>query len=322
MAKEVLIYGGINNMSASSFIQDVDSVGDEDLVVRINTPGGNPEAGFGMIAKLQERTGKTTVKIDGSAYSMGLFLATYVDEVEALDTSEFLLHRAAYPSWYEKDYMSEAERENLVRINSSLEKALKNSIDVNAFEEMKGVKLKDVFSMDYRKDVFLSAKEAKKIGLVSKIVKITPSKRTELNKAAALIAASNNIEPKFIPEFKENKQVVKPKIEKMTIEKLKADHPELVSAIVAERNDVVGSWLTYIDVDAKAVSEGIKSGNPMSQTAMAEFSLKMAQANTAKAIEGNAQPPVDGQVKDTQPELTDAQKMEAELMATLNLKNN
>ena len=138
MAKEVLIYGGINSSSASDFIKEIDSAGDEDLTIRINTPGGNPEAGFGMIAKLQEREGKTNIKIDGSAYSMGLFMAAYADNVEALDTSEFLFHRAAYPQWYEQEYMTEAESENLVRINSSLEKAFRNSIDVKAFEEMKG----------------------------------------------------------------------------------------------------------------------------------------------------------------------------------------
>lgn len=319
MAKEVLIYGGINSSTAANFINEVEAVGDEDLTVRINTPGGNPEAGFGMIAKLQERKGKTTVKIDGSAYSMGLFMACYF-EAEALDTSEFLFHRAAYPDWYEKDYMSDAERDNLVRINGSFEKAFTNSIDVKAFEELKGVKVKDVFSMDSRLDVFLSAKEAKKIGLISKINKITPAKRTELNIAAAKLAASNNIEPTFIPEF-ENKEVTNIKIEKMTIEKLKAEHPEVYSAILAEERDRVGACLPFIEVDAKAVSEIIKSGASITETQRSEFAMQSAKMSALASIEANATPEVTAVVNEVVPdEKTELEILEAKALATLNIK--
>lgn len=317
MAKEVLIYGGINSSTAANFINEVEAVGDEDLTIRINTPGGNPEAGFGMIAKIQERAGKTIVKVDGSAYSMGLFMAVYADEVEALDTSEFLFHRAAYPEWYEKDYMSDAERENLVRINTSFETAFKNAINVDVFEEMKGVKVKDVFSMDNRLDVFMSAKEAKKIGLISKINKITPKKRTELNIAAAKLAASSNIEPTFIPELKAKQVVTNKKVEKMTIETLKAEHPELVSAILAERNDVIGSYLAFIDVDAKAVSEGIKSGKPMTETMRSEFAIKMASSATLNSIESDSTPEVVAVAPVLETESTELEKLEAKLMNSL-----
>ena len=176
--------------------------------------------------------------------------------------------------------------------------------------------------MDDRLDVFMSAKEAKKIGLVSKINKITPSKRSELNIAAAKIAASNNIDPTFIPE-KESKQVVtNKKVDKMTIEKLRAEHPEVYSAIVAEERDRVGAYLAFVEVDAKAVSEGIKSGDRMSQTMMAEMAIKMNATATLAAVEAAAAPAVEAAAIAVEDEKTEYQKTEARLMASLNLKTN
>jgi len=164
-----------------------------DITVRLNTGGGEPDYGFGMVAKFKEYTGKKTVKIDGKAYSMGAYIAMYADDVEALDVSNLMIHRAAYPTWFEEsEYFTDGLRQNLVDTNKSLEAALRGKIDVEEFEKLKDVKVKDIFSMDDRIDVFLTAKEAKKIGLVSKIIKITPSKAAEINshvKIAAEIAA-------------------------------------------------------------------------------------------------------------------------------------
>ena len=295
MPKELLIYGGINTASAADFINQVTEVGDEELVIRMNTPGGNPEAGFGMIAKIQERTAKTTLKIDGSAYSMGLFMAAYADNVEALDTSEFLFHRAAYPDWYEAEYMSEAESENLGRINKSLETAFRNSIDVSKFEQMKGTSVKNVFSMDSREDVFLSAKEAQLIGLVNKIVKITPQKRTELNSMAARISADTNTQIKEIPLSKVKEAVgvppVKTNTKNMTREELESKHPALFASVFAEGQTAgteieatrVKTWQVFADADPKAVSEGIKSGKALDPVSMAELTLKGATANMEAA---------------------------------------
>lgn len=63
---------------------------------------------------------------------------------------------------------------------------------------------------------------------------------------------------------------------------LQAKHPELFAEIVglgvAQERDRVGAWAVFADVDVKAVKEGITSGEPLSQTAMAEFSLKKLSA--------------------------------------------
>lgn len=107
----------------------------EDIVVRVNTPGGNPEYTFGMVAKFSEYTGKKKIQVDGKAYSGGLYFLCYGEENESLDVSEFLLHRAAYPFLLRKRprifYI--CSKRNLERINKSLRKAFEAKVDVALF---------------------------------------------------------------------------------------------------------------------------------------------------------------------------------------------
>lgn len=295
---ELLVYGDIYSFSASEFIKAFSQIEGENVVVRVNTNGGDPQMAFGMAARLKEFSGEKVVKIDGKAYSSGLFFALYADKVEALDVSEFLIHRAAYGDWFEGSEFFTAElKSNLERINKSLEAAFRNKVDVKAFEDMKGVKVKDIFSMDQRLDVFFTAQEAKSIGLVDKIVKITPQKKSKVNALMMSAAAKyTGIEDVQWKPAKETEASNKPHTEKvnsktnnkMTIEQLKAEHPELFAKVfgdgVKAERDRVGAWLKFNDTDAKAVVEGIESGENLSQTAMADFTVKMVSAQTLAKI--------------------------------------
>lgn len=327
MPKEILLYSGINEYSSTEFINSVNELEPTDeLVVRVNTKGGNPEYGWGMVAKFAEFKGKKSIKVDGQAHSMGLMFLAYADNIEVLDVAEGVLHRAAYPDWFESsDYFTEALKGNLERINSSLMTAFKNKVDVAKFEELKGVKLKQVFSMDDRIDVFLTAQDMKKIGLVDKINKITPKK------AASLVAIGNqdksivNLAAEYIPEATQDIKD-KPKNNKqMTIEDLKANHVEVYNKVfnlgseagIAERNDTVNAWLTFNDVDAKAVSEGIKSGDKLSQAKSMELMRKEFSKDALAKEEKGAALDV-APVEDDKPEADAKSAAEVELDALLN----
>lgn len=317
---EVLLYGPIYNESSRDFINNVNAVDDSaDLLVRVNTNGGDVLAGWGMVAKFNEYKGEKSVIIDGSAYSMGLFFAMYADNVEAYNFSTGLLHRAAYPDYYEENYMSEDQRERLVEMNKQLMAATKAAIDVEKFEELKGVTLKEVFSMDSRIDVMLTAKEMKQIGLISKVNKITPDKTAEINTMLVSAAAKytpeivgSNPKPTEKPEGQNSN--LKTNI-KMTISELQASNPELVSQIeanaVAAERDRAGAWLVNNDVDPVAVAAGIKSGENLSQTAMAEFGVKR-QSMTQLAAVANESTTVET------PEAPEAKSPAEELQARLN----
>lgn len=299
--REILLYSRIDSESSSEFIKEFAelSAEDEDVTVRVNCPGGSPEYAFGAAAKFKEHKGKKSIKVDGQASSSALFFICYAEKenVEALDTAEFLLHRAAYPQWFERDqeYMTEAVTTNLERINKSLKAAFENRVDVPMFEAMKNVKLKDVFSLDSRIDVTFSAAEAKKIGLIGKVVPITPSKKAEIQafveKAACReygIAAFKTEEVEAINQesnFKNNK---------MTLEELKVKHPEVYASAVAEgvakEADRVGSIMVFAHLDAEACKEAIKSGKHLTETQKSEFALKALSPDALKALEKSAAP--------------------------------
>lgn len=301
MPKEILLYKQIESNSASEFITAMDEASDSDICLRISSNGGNPDFGFGMIAKFREHKKGKLIKVDGKAHSMVAFFLCYSDDNEALEVAEFVIHRAAYPKWFEDqpELFTEDVRANVERINSFLRKALEAKIDVAKFEVLKNVKMKDIFSLDSRIDVSLTAAEAKKIGLINRIIKITPEKSAEIKSLMAEINAQHlgiEIATTNTPE------IIKP--ENMTIEKLKAEHPTLFAQVVAmgiaQEKDRVEACLVFIDIDPVGVKAAIETGNALTAKAMAEFGLKamskeslskIAAESTASVTTGEAETP-------------------------------
>ncbi len=323
---EFLIYGSINALTASEFITQMNDA-EGDISVRINSGGGEPDYGWGMVAKFKEYEGKKTVKVDGKAYSMGLYLTAYADNVEALDVSTFMIHRAAYPSWFEgSELFTEELKGNLANINKSLETAFRNKVNVEEFEKMKGVKIKDIFSMDDRKDVFLTAKEAKKIGLVSKVIKITPQKAAEINKNVKLAASADadlNVEA---PEVVKTDNNIKNQIQsKMNKSELKEKHPELYAEIfglgVEQEKERVSAWSKWREIDAELAMKGIESGEEIKPSDVQEFQVNGFKAAQKSGIENdspdNVTPDADGENTPPASELSETEKLEAKLNASL-----
>jgi len=332
MTNEVLIYGSINDVSAFDFITSVNEIKEaSDLIVRINTNGGSPEYGWGMVAKFREFEGNKSVKVDGKAHSAGMFFCVYAENVEALNVSQFLVHRAAYSEWFEDSSLfTEELRSNLNDINKDLQRAFEAKVDVDKFEEISGVTVKEIFSMDSRKDVFLTASQAKKIGLINRIVNITPKKQASLDSKMEQVAAKYSGGAPVKKEIKNEKNITNPKKQKkMDLNTLKAEHPALYAEVlaagkqagIAAEKDRIGAYLAFVDADPKAVVEGINSGKDLSATQMAEF----VKAQVSKGLVNDAQsentPPVEtspvGEPK-TESEIS-AEAAEAELDAELGI---
>lgn len=300
MAKEILLYGSINEYSANEFVTKLESCKDEDVSVRLNTDGGGPADMYCMAAKYSEHKKGKIIKVDGKAYSSGLFLICLTDDVECLDISQFWLHRAAYPSWIEKDpeYMSSAMWDNLDMINGKLRAAFEAKVDMEVYNSLGKPTLDEVFSNESRIDVIISAKEAKKIGLVNKIVQITPKKRIEINALAARVAAQYTSPEAQTPLDLDSKKVNNSIKKYMTAEDLKAENPGLYNQIFAEgvkagveqETDRVSACMTFVEIDPVGVKAAIESGKNLTQKQMAEFAMKQTSAATLAKIEGENAP--------------------------------
>ena len=326
MAKEVLLYSNIDGYSAQDFINAVgDATGE--LTVRVNTNGGIPEYSWGMVKKFQEYSEKKYIKVDGKAYSAGCFMLCYAetDNTECLDVSDFLIHRAAYSSWFESDpnYFTKEVKDSLQRVNDNLKNALLSKTTAENFLKVTGKSIDDVFSLDDRIDVYLDSKQAKKLGLIGKIVSITPQKQAEVN---ALMATALGKERQGTQVVIETESLTKNKEVKMTIEKLKAEHPDIYASVVAlgvaKEKDRATAWLTFNEIDAKAVADGVKSGLDITMTAMAEFSLKSLSAQAVVTLEAESATAVQTTEAPTAVETEKAQAISAFEKAVLeNLKN-
>ena len=143
---EVLIYGGINTDSVSNIIDSINNVEGDELVVRMDTNGGDPQAAYGIAAKINEFEGKKVLKVDGRAISAGFLISCLVENVEALDVSEFMVHRAAYADWFEEsEFFNDDLKLSLKRVNDDIKKAFIKKIDVESFEKIAKVTIDESF---------------------------------------------------------------------------------------------------------------------------------------------------------------------------------
>lgn len=302
MAKQILLYGEFFDFSARMFLEEIEELKDDDISLRMNTIGGDPEASFGMIDRFQKHEGEKTIQVDGKAYSMGAFFLCYVDKAECLDVSTFLIHRAAFPEWVEASdsLFTQDMRDRLDNMNKKLKKALEAKIDVDKFEKISGVTLNQLFSMDGRIDVMLNAKQAKQIKLVNKINNITPEIQASIQTnngemmrmAAKYVGEEKPSAKEDVPEVK----TIEIKNTNMDLSKFKAEHPSLyaqvmeegIKAGVAQEKDRAGAWLAFADIDIKAVSEGIKEDKTLSATDMAELTRKGISAKVLGETEEDA----------------------------------
>jgi len=177
MAKPILLYDNIHAALAESFTEKVlEHPKDEPLSIWINGPGGSLSAGWSMLAAIHN-IDNVEMTVTGDASSFYFFMLLYADKVTAFDTSNFLIHRAA-SMW--EEIMTDEELKTVAARNKIIRKKLEARINEEKFTQVTGKTFDDIFSMDDRLDVSLTAQQAKKIGLVDKVIKLDVKKRAEI----------------------------------------------------------------------------------------------------------------------------------------------
>jgi len=193
--KQLLIYTAIFDDTAAEFIEAMSEIPqEEDIKIRMNCPGGSVFAGWGMIADVKARK-NLTIQVDGMAASMAFYMCLFADNVEALDISTFMIHRA--DGWVD----TPEEKALLDGMNSELRAKMESRIDSAIFESITGTSIDALFNAKERKDVYLTAEQAKSIGLVNKITRL----ETKEQKAMSKMVANSEFAEKlgFVAEDKE-----------------------------------------------------------------------------------------------------------------------
>lgn len=289
MTKELLLYTGIYSYTAETIISDIEANKGNDIVMRVNSPGGDVFSGWGIIAKMIEHSksgNKLTLKIDGIAASMAASISLFADSVEALDVSRFLFHRADM-------YVSSPEDQAFLNsVNQDLKNKMSSKVDSDLMKEITGYSIDDIFDPEKRLDVWINAKDAKKLGIVNKINKISTSLEASMmlpNLVAYTDLNSN-----------QNKQNNK---KKMELSELKAQHPDLCKALVDEaikaERDRVGAFMKFLDVDSNSVISNIESGKDITMVDIADYSAKKANISALAELEKNNAQTTDTTQSDT-----------------------
>lgn len=304
MPKELLLYSGIYDFTAQRLISEINDNMDTDVTIRVNTPGGSVFSGWGIIAKMQEHK-NVTIKVDGVSASMGGFMLCYAKSVEALEVSKIMLHRA-------EGYTETPEEIALLNaINVDLKEGLKSKVNEDKFLEITGITVDDLFDAEIRKDVWLSAEQAKEIGLVNKINKLKTSE----------VEAFYNIAASYIPTPEKPKTNIK-----MTLEEFKATHPEVFAEALSigakNEQERIQNWTAFSSIDAEAVEKGIESGKNPTSADFKTFAEKLKVTADVESLENGSAKPVATATVEKPTAETEISKFEAEMRTKLGLNNS
>jgi len=238
--KELMLYSHLDQLSAEWLIRELSWVGEDQVYsMRMYCPGGDVEATWGIIAKMQELKQKgchSIAKVDGMAASMAGVLLCFFDEREALDVSNIMLHRAIMA---ERDSegnpieMTPEDIQYLAKVNSDLKTKLKQVINDGILKQLKGVTIDDLFNKKERINCWLNADEARQVGLVTKVVTLDASTSQYMAKAVAACYDPTQ-RPKATAATAGNNQT---NAIKMTAEEFKKENPEAYAAIVKEAGE-------------------------------------------------------------------------------------
>jgi ATP-dependent protease ClpP protease subunit len=310
MAKDILLYGYIYEYSALYFHEQIREATQADaetpLILRVNTEGGSPEWMQSVIAKAQAIEEQLEQVIgESQMHSSGFFLMAYLpkEKISCIDTTKALLHRASYSKYIEDDpaFAGSIYEDVLKRVNKDLEAAMRARVDVEALEALpqmkaKGFTLKDIFKLDALNAVILGAKDLKKVGLVGKIIKITPTKVEESNAIAASFSKCRSFadfklaaSAKPEPDEPINNDIMdlaelKAKFPAIYAQAKAEGHTEGLTAGVAAEKDRVEAIMVYNEIDPVTVKAAIESGKPFSMKQLAELQLKAFSSNTLTAV--------------------------------------
>ena len=164
---EIMIYDVIGEdfwtgegVTAKAIISALNSLGGADVLVRMNSRGGDTMDGTAIFNAFADYKGKTTGRIEGYACSMMTGILCAFDEVEAPDNILFMAHRAqTYSFGTAKDFRDLADQ--LDKVDQSIvsmyaQKTKKTPEEINAL-------------LDQKRDTWMTAQEAKDFGFIDKI---------------------------------------------------------------------------------------------------------------------------------------------------------
>jgi len=243
---DIVMYGTIgsdefwDDVCDKTIKEEIGNLGDvENINVHINSPGGSVFAAVAIANTLKNHKAKVTAFIDGLAASAATIITSACDIVKMPKNAMFMIHNPL--TW------AYGNKQELEKTGILLDK-VKDSILETYLAKAKG-KTKEELSALMDEEKWFNAEEAKEYGFVDEIVGEVENLQNVNNLLIVNSLAFDISKFKNFPGFKPAEPVTEPtqntatNTEEMTVEKFKADYPELYeniinSAIQGERNRI------------------------------------------------------------------------------------
>lgn len=294
---ELLLYGVISSQQSwwedrvtpQQFNQELAAIGDvPEIVVRINSGGGDVFAANAIYTRLKDHSAKITVKIDGWAASAATIIAMAGDTIKIARNGVFMIHDPAMTVWdtfKAEDFIKMAEELKVIKqsiINSYAMKTGRAEQDISDFmsEEKWWTGDKAVENGFCDELMFEESKtvveNANRIIVNSVPIDITGFQtlpKMLLNSPHNPGGFTNSATSKDKPEKKEEKGMEPNNSTITTVDALKAAYPDLVTAIenaaaTAERDRIKGIKDMALDGFENIVEDAMFK-NPISAEAAA-----------------------------------------------------
>ncbi|ADO83720.1 head maturation protease, ClpP-related [Ilyobacter polytropus] len=233
---EIKIFGEIVNIpcwegdvSANSFCRELEKIEAEEILVRINSPGGDVFEAQAIYNSLKNHPAKVIVRIDALAASAATVIAMAGDEILMPENAIFMIHNPwSWSSGEAKDFRKKAEtmdtiRETIVNVYASKSTLSREEI-MNKMDE----------------ESWLTSQEAFDAGFITEILslKAEDSDTEEVNnfmRGRVMNTFKELPKNKFLNLLRTRKNNNKnSKEENMDLKELKESHPDLYNQVVNE----------------------------------------------------------------------------------------
>lgn len=288
---------GMPYISASRVSKELDAAGGGEVELYINSGGGSVFAGSEVYTILKEYPGKISAKITGVAASAASYIALAADDIRMAPLAQFMIHNAAIGTDGDKRVHS-SRKDLLEGVDESL---------ISVYMKKSG-KTRDQLAELMNNETWMNAQKAVELGFVDGIlfeednamVAVTNSISGEIpphveeklrdflvnamlkDGTMDLSAIMPDADLKQIinsasqpDQLQKNEPKSKEEVKPMTLDELKAQHPDLYNEILnngvtQERNRItelnaLATAPGAAEIVAKAISEGKSAG----ETAMA-----------------------------------------------------
>ncbi|WP_430380586.1 head maturation protease, ClpP-related [Virgibacillus pantothenticus] len=172
---EITIYGVIgdswwsDSFSANDIDKALNEAGDNDVVINLNSPGGDAFDGISIFNRLKRHKGKVTVHVDGWACSAASIIAMAGDEIIMELGSMMMIHEASNIVWGSKtDMRKEAD---------VLEQLEEGIIDIYVTKANIG---RDEIKEKVNAETWFSASSAVELGLAHKAEGVEETPKIEM----------------------------------------------------------------------------------------------------------------------------------------------